>query len=254
VLDASSLVSTFGLAGLIVIVFAETGLLVGFFLPGDSLLFLAGAYCASRAADQPHLSIGPVLLGVAVAAVAGAQTGYLIGRRAGPYLAQRPDSRFFKREHLDRTREFLDRYGHGKALVLARFVPVVRTFMNPVAGAVGVPIRTFTIFNIIGGLGWSLGVTLLGYALGRSIPIDHYIIPITVVIVLLSAIPVVREHRRQTRRRATAAPSGAAGSTAPEPSAVAEPTDEAGRTVASWDTDSHEPGRYDRPPSRPPAY
>ncbi|WP_445548418.1 MULTISPECIES: DedA family protein [unclassified Frankia] len=200
ILDPASLASTFGLAGLTVIVFAETGLLLGFFLPGDSLLFLAGAYSTTRTtAGQPHFHIGSVLAGVAVAALVGAQTGYLLGRRAGPVLFNRPDSRLFKQENVERTQEFLDRYGYGKAIILARFVPVIRTFMNPVAGVVGVPARAFTLFNVAGGLIWSLGVTLLGYTLGRSISIDRYIIPITLLIVVVSAVPVVREYRRQTR-------------------------------------------------------
>ncbi|OHV31755.1 MULTISPECIES: DedA family protein [Pseudofrankia] len=194
VLDPASLASAFGLTGLILVIFAETGLLIGFFLPGDSLLFLAGAYSATAAGgDRPHFHIGAVLLGVAVAALLGAQTGYLIGRRTGPRLFNRPDSRLFKQENVARAQEFLERYGYGKSIILARFVPIVRTFMNPVAGVIGVPARTFLIYNIVGGLVWSLGVTLLGYSLGRSIPIDHYIIPVTLVIVLLSAIPVLKE-------------------------------------------------------------
>jgi membrane-associated protein len=213
VLDPASLANSVGLAGLIAIVFAETGLLIGFFLPGDSLLFLAGAYSATdAAAGSPHFNLPWVLLGVATAALVGAQTGYLIGRRIGPVLFDRPDSRLFKRSNVERTREVLDKYGYGKAIVLARFIPVVRTFMNPVAGVIGVPARVFTLFNVLGGLLWSLGVTLLGYALGRSVSIDHYIIPITVVIVLLSAIPVAHEYRRRKREQAASRPSAAGAS------------------------------------------
>ncbi|MBL7492187.1 VTT domain-containing protein [Frankia sp. AgB1.9] len=198
VLDPASLTATFGLTGLILVVFAETGLLIGFFLPGDSLLFLAGAYSATAATgDQPHFQLGAVLAGVAVAAILGAQVGYLIGRRTGPRLFNRPNSRLFKQENVLRAQEFLERYGYGKSIILARFVPIVRTFMNPVAGVVGVPARTFLVYNVIGGLVWSLGVTLLGYALGRAIPIDRYIIPVTLLIVLLSAIPVLREFAKR---------------------------------------------------------
>lgn len=200
-LDPASLVSTFGTLGLIAIVFAETGLLVGFFLPGDSLLFLAGAYSAtSPGSGEPHLSLGPVLVGVSAAALLGAQTGYLVGRRAGPVLFDKADSRFFKRQNVERAHEVLHRYGEGKAIVLARFIPVVRTFMNPVCGVLQIPVRVFTLWNVVGGLVWSLGVTLLGYALGRSVHIDRYIIPVTVLIVALSAIPVLREIRRRRRR------------------------------------------------------
>ncbi len=197
-LDASSLVSTFGTAGIIAVIFAETGLLVGFFLPGDSLLFLAGAFCATDVGSgNPHLSLGPVLAGVSVAAVLGAQTGYLIGRHVGPVLFDRPNSRMFRRENVDRAHEVLERYGVGKAIVLARFIPVVRTFMNPVVGVTGVGFAVFAVWNAVGGLLWALGVTLLGYALGSSIHIDAYIIPITVGIVVASAVPVVLEYRRQ---------------------------------------------------------
>ncbi|WP_131774066.1 DedA family protein, partial [Protofrankia symbiont of Coriaria myrtifolia] len=156
VFDPASLTSSFGLVGLILIVFAETGLLVGFFLPGDSLLFFAGAYSATTAtADHPRFHIGQVLPGVIAAALLGAQTGYLIGRRAGVNLFDRPDSRLFKRDNVERANAFLDRYGYEKPIILACFVPVVRTFMNPAAGVVGVPARTFTVYNIVGGLVWA---------------------------------------------------------------------------------------------------
>ncbi|MCK9896838.1 DedA family protein [Frankia sp. AgB32] len=210
VLDPSSIASSVGLLGLMVVVFAETGLFVGFFLPGDSLLFLAGALCAAGSASSgPHLHLGAVLPGVVLAAIAGAQTGYLIGRRAGPRLFDRPDSRLFRREYVERAREVLDRYGFGRAVVLARFVPVVRTFMNPLAGVVGIPARLFTAYNMLGGVLWAAGVTLLGYALGQTIPIERYMIPISLAIVALSAIPVVREyrgHRRGGHRRGDAPP------------------------------------------------
>lgn len=215
ILSAKDLISTFGVAGLIAIIFAETGLLIGFFLPGDSLLFLAGAFCATDATSgDPHLSLGPVLAGVAAAALIGAQTGYLIGRRGGPLLFDRPNSRLFKRENVDRAHEVLERYGAGKAIVLARFIPVVRTFMNPVVGAVGVAPRTFTFWNVVGGLPWSIGVTLLGYWLGQAVHIDKYIIPVTLVIILLSAIPVLLEVRKQRRAGGSggpATPDGPAG-------------------------------------------
>ncbi|MGF7235730.1 MAG: DedA family protein [Frankia sp.] len=211
VLSAKDLISTFGVAGLVAIVFAETGLLIGFFLPGDSLLFLAGAFCATDATSgDPHLSLGPVLAGVAAAALVGAQTGYLIGRRGGSVLFDRPNSRLFKRENVDRAHEVLEQYGAGKAIVLARFIPVVRTFMNPVVGAVGVAPRTFTFWNVVGGLPWSIGVTLLGYWLGQAVHIDKYIIPVTLVIILVSAIPVLLEVRKQRRAGAARGPSRAA--------------------------------------------
>ncbi|WP_041939313.1 MULTISPECIES: DedA family protein [Frankia] len=213
ILDPSSIVSSVGVFGLMVVIFAETGLFVGFFLPGDSLLFLAGAFCAGdAAASGPHLHLPAVLLGACVAAVAGAQTGYLIGRRAGPRLFERPNSRFFRQEYVERARGVLDRYGFGKAVVLARFVPVVRTFLNPLAGVVRMPVRVFTTFNLIGGVLWAAGVTLLGYALGRTIPIERYMIPISLLIVLVSAIPVLREYRAHRRARPGQAPGGVTSS------------------------------------------
>ena len=211
-LDPASLVSAFGLIGVILIVFAETGLLIGFFFPGDSLLFLAGAYAATDAnSGEPHLPLGWLLLGVAIAAIVGAQVGYLIGRKAGPALFDKPESRFFKPAHVERAHEVLHRYGEGKAILLARFIPIVRTFMNPVCGVAEVPVRVFTIWNVIGGLVWSLGVTLLGYALGKSVHIDRYIIPVTIGIVALSVIPIAleaRKHRRKQRAQAAAGPQG----------------------------------------------
>ncbi|KJE21886.1 putative membrane-associated protein [Frankia torreyi] len=213
ILDPSSIVSSVGLLGLMVVIFAETGLFVGFFLPGDSLLFLAGAFCAGdAAASGPHLHLPTVLLGTCVAAVAGAQTGYLVGRRAGPRLFDRPNSRFFRQEYVEQARGVLDKYGFGKAVLLARFVPVVRTFLNPLAGVVRMPVRVFTTFNLIGGLLWAAGVTLLGYALGQTIPIERYMIPVSLVIVVLSAIPVLREYRAHRRARTGQAPGGVTSS------------------------------------------
>gem|GEM_PF-85228 len=209
ILSASSIVSTFGTIGLIAIVFAETGLLIGFFLPGDSLLFLAGAYCATKAGgDQPHLNLAAVLVGVIVAAIVGAQTGYLIGRKAGPRLFDRPNSRIFKRQNVEKAHEVLQKYGETRAIIFARFIPVVRTFMNPVVGTIRTDVRTFTIANVVGGVIWAAGVTLLGYALGGAVHIDKYIIPVTVVIVALSAIPILLEYRKQ-RREAAAHPAAA---------------------------------------------
>lgn len=207
VLDAKDLIASWGTVGLVLIIFAETGLLFGFFFPGDTVLFLAGAFAASSKAGDPHISLGPLLVGVAIAAIAGAQVGYLIGRKAGPVLFDRPRSRFFNPKNVDRAHEVLHRYGEWKAIFLARFIPVVRTFMNPVCGVAEVPVRIFTIWNVIGGLVWTIGVTMLGYALGSKISIDKYIIPITLVIVVLSVIPILLEARKNRTRAAVAAPN-----------------------------------------------
>jgi membrane-associated protein len=196
-LNPGDLITHYGTWGLAIIVFAETGLLIGFFLPGDSLLFLAGAYSAASATAKVHLNLGVVLIAVILAALVGSQTGYLIGRKAGPALFNRPDSRLFKQRNVVRAQEALEQYGTGKALLISRFVPVVRTLINPVAGVLAVPARTFTAFNLLGGVAWAGGVTLLGYWLGSAINIDHYILPITAGVILLSAIPLALEYRKQ---------------------------------------------------------
>jgi membrane-associated protein len=192
-LDPSSLLSGLGALGVFLVLFAETGLLIGFFLPGDSLLFTAGLLCTTGASATVHLSLPAVLVAAATGALTGAQVGYWIGRRVGPRLLDRPD-RPGLQQAVARARAALARYGTGKALVLARFIPLVRTVINPLAGTVGVPTRTFTMWQVLGGLGWSLGVTLAGYALGSRIPnIDHYLLPIVAVIIAVSLIPVALE-------------------------------------------------------------
>lgn len=222
-LGASHLIATYGTLGVVAIIFAETGLLVGFFLPGDSLLVLAGAYAATHRPGQPHLPLVPLLLGVALAAIAGGQVGYLIGRRAGPALFERRDSRFFRREYVERTRVVLERYGEVKAVLLARVIPIVRTFINPVVGVVRMPAHSFAVANVVGGAVWSLGVTLAGYALGSAIHIDTYILPITAVVVVVSLVPVVREGARHRRRVVAARAAGAAADRLGEQEPVAGP-------------------------------
>lgn len=198
-LSPDYLVSTFGLAGIIFIIFAETGLLIGFFFPGDSLLFLAGAYAATSKPGVPHLALVPLLIGVALAAVLGGQVGYLIGRFAGERLFSNPKSRIMKPKYIKQTRNVLERYGETKAVILARVIPIVRTFISPVVGAIEMPLHKFVVANVVGGLAWSLGVTLLGFALGSAINIDKYILPITAVIIIASVIPLIVEYRKQRR-------------------------------------------------------
>jgi membrane-associated protein len=206
VLDPNSLLSSFGAIGILVVLFAETGLLVGFFLPGDSLLFTAGLFTTTSAKSAVHLSLAWVLLAAGVGALLGAQTGYLIGRRGGPALLAKVKNPKLH-EAVERSGEMLEKYGYGKAIVLARFIPLVRTVLNPMAGALGVPARVFTVWQVVGGLVWSLGVTVAGNALGSSIPnIDHYLLPIIAVVVVLSLVPVALEIRRARRAPAKAAP------------------------------------------------
>lgn len=187
-MDPKSLLEAAGTLGLVAIVFAESGLLIGFFLPGDSLLFTAGLL-----ASRGFFSLPVILVGSFVAAVAGDQVGYIIGRRAGPALFKRPNSRFFSQKNLERARIYFETQG-PKTVVLARFLPVVRTFTPVVAGVGRMPYRTFVIYNVVGGFLWAVGLTTLGYVLGAKIPdIDRYLLPTVLVIGAVSFLPVARE-------------------------------------------------------------
>lgn len=200
-LDPELLISTFGVLGILVLVFAESGLLVGFFLPGDSLLFTAGLLVSQHTVI--HLPLWQLCLLIAVAAVAGDQTGYATGRRLGPLLFRRPNSRLFNRDNLVRAQRFFERHG-GHALILARFVPVVRTFTPIVAGASHMHYRTFIIYNVIGGIGWGTGVTALGYFLGQVPFVRDHIELLLIGIVAVSVAPLAAgwlRHRRRTDRR-----------------------------------------------------
>ncbi|CAG7640686.1 DedA family protein [Actinacidiphila bryophytorum] len=209
VLDATSLLSSFGAVGIAVVMFAETGLLIGFFLPGDSLLFTAGLLSVSGASDVVHLSLWQVLVAALAGALLGAQTGYAIGRRGGPALLARTRSRKIH-QGTQRAGELLERYGHAKAVVLARFVPVVRTVLNPLAGALGVPAGTFTLWQVAGGTVWSVGLVLGGYGLGSSVPhVDTYLLPIVALIVVLSLAPLAMEVVRSRRAAAAGNSEGA---------------------------------------------
>ncbi|MEU1087753.1 DedA family protein [Streptomyces sp. NPDC005576] len=204
VLDAGSLLSAFGAIGIAVVLFAETGLLVGFFLPGDSLLFTAGLLAAPGIHGPVHLSLPQVLCAAVAGALLGAQAGYLLGRRAGRALLTRSSSRKLH-EGAERAEELLDRYGHAKAIVLARFVPIVRTVLNPLAGALNVPARVFTLWQIVGGMVWTAGLVLAGYGLGSSVPnVDRYLLPIVALVVLVSLTPLAVE---VIRRRGSGKPT-----------------------------------------------
>ncbi len=195
-LHPDRLIEAFGTIGLFAVVFAESGLLFGFFLPGDSLLFTAGVFAA-----RGDLNLGIILVGVVVAAIAGDQVGYAFGRRVGPALFRRPDSRFFRREHVEKAQAYFERYG-VKTIVLARFVPIVRTFAPIVAGVGAMNYRTFVTYNVLGGLLWGVGVTMLGFLLGEAIDIDRYLLPVIGVIILVSLLPVVREVYKARREMA----------------------------------------------------
>lgn len=179
------------------IIFAECGLLIGFFLPGDSLLFMVGLFVASGVIDMP-IALACLLL--TIAAVVGNLTGYWIGYRAGPSLFSRTESRFFRQEYVDKTHAFFDKYG-PRAIVLARFVPIVRTFITAMAGIGRMNLRTYAIYSTIGGVIWATGVTLMGYYLGNIPFVKNNLELMLIGIVALSIIPIGIEtfrHKRQT--------------------------------------------------------
>ncbi|MEV0006227.1 VTT domain-containing protein [Micromonospora sp. NPDC050980] len=202
VIDPEWLISTFGLIGILAIIFAESGVLIGLFLPGDSLLFTAGLLVADgRYLHQP---LWLVCLLVAVAAIAGDQVGYLFGKRVGPSLFRRPNSRLFKQENVQRANAFFARYG-ARSILLARFVPIVRTFTPVVAGVSRMHYRTFVTYNILGGALWGTGVTVLGYFLGQIAFVKSNIEFILIAIVLVSVVPIGIQFLRSRRHAATPA-------------------------------------------------
>ena len=180
------LVAEAGLVGLALIIFSETGLLVGFFLPGDSLLISAGLFSAGG-----HLPIWPMVWILTAAAIIGDATGYFIGKKLGTSLYNREDSIFFKRKHIEHTREFYEKHG-GKTIILARFIPIVRTFAPTVAGVAGMKYRSFVIYNVLGAFIWIWSLLFAGYFLGRTFPkINDHIHTVVVVVVILSVLPIV---------------------------------------------------------------
>ena len=201
-LDPENLVDKGGLVLIFAIIFAESGLLIGFFLPGDSLLFTAGFFASGPDSipEELHLSLMPLLIGCFLAAVIGDQVGYLFGKRVGPALFRRPDSRFFKQENVDKAQAFFDKHG-SKTIVLARFVPIVRTFTPIVAGVSNMKYRTFVIFNIVGGALWAIGVTLLGYFLGQIDVVEENLEVAILAIVAISVMPMVIEIVKARREK-----------------------------------------------------
>lgn len=186
-----------GLFVLAAIVFAESGLLVGFFLPGDSLLFIAG-FLASEAGKNVLPPIPLVIIVTVIAAIAGDQVGYWFGKKVGPALFDRPKSKLFNPSHVVRAHTFLEKYGN-RTIVLARFVPIVRTFAPVVAGVGGMEYKTFIKYNVLGGIGWGAGVPLLGFLLGRVDVVKDHIEIAILAVVFISLLPVVFEyisHRR----------------------------------------------------------
>ena len=218
-LSPESLLQAAGLWALWIVIFAETGLLIGFFLPGDTILFLAGVASSQLATEVVgfKLPIVPLLIVTPICAIAGAQLGHYLGRRYGTRMFNRPNSRVFKRQYVEKTEEVFARFGAAKAIVLARFIPIVRTFLNPVAGILHITPSRFLIWNIVGGLIWCDGILLVGHLLAKQITdhiapgqIDNYLLPVIVVIALIAAIPLfidLIQKRRERRRVKTDADS-----------------------------------------------
>lgn len=213
--------SPYGELVLWAIIFAETGLLIGFFLPGDSLLFTAGIL-----AGQGKLDLAMVVIGSFVFAVLGDQTGYTIGKRLGPRLFSKPDSRIFQQEYVERTKAFFEKHG-PKTIVIARFVPVVRTFAPTLAGVGEMPRKTFFFYNVIGAFLWAVGLTLLGYALGDVIgdDIDTYLLPLIALIIFISLIPPFIEWRKARKVDQPGATPEAAAAEQAELEEILDPED-----------------------------
>jgi membrane-associated protein len=180
------------------IIFAECGLLIGFFLPGDSLLFVTGLFIAQGFISM-NIWLGAILL--TIAAIVGNAVGYWIGKKAGPALFRKPDSKLFKREYVEKTGHFFEKYG-ARAIVMARFVPIVRTFITAMAGMGGMNFRRFITFSAIGGVIWAGGVTILGYFLGNIPFVEKNIELILLLVVVISVIPIVMEWIKHRRQRA----------------------------------------------------
>ena len=223
-LDAKSLISSLGAIGLMAIIFAETGLLVGFFFPGDSLLILAGVAASGAASsvlgEGARLPIVALLIGTPIAAVAGAQLGHLIGAKVGPRLFDKPESKIFRREYVVKAEEYFAKFGPGKAVVLARFMPIVRTFLNPVAGTLKMPARTFFVWNLVGGVLWTESMLLIGYFFGDALApvIDKYLIPAMLLIILISVSPILVEVLRERKKKR----AGGGAVTAPQDAEAAQ--------------------------------
>lgn len=204
--DAKSIVADLGLIGILAILFAETGLLIGLAFPGDSLLFIAGLAASGSAAallDGVQLSPLALFIGAPIAAITGSQIGHFIGAKYGRKLFDRKEGRFFTQARVASTEKWLLKYGIGKAIILARFVPFIRTLINPMCGVVGIPARKFFIWNVIGAIIWTDGVIALGYVLGNKLEgsVDKYLLPIIGLIVLASLAPIVMEVIREMRTK-----------------------------------------------------
>jgi membrane-associated protein len=204
--DANSIVTDLGLIGILLILFAETGLLIGLAFPGDSLLFIAGIAASATGAALLNGNQLPTLelfIFAPIAAITGSFVGRWFGEKYGRKLFDRPDGRFFTQARVVQTEKWLAKYGIGKALLLARFIPFVRTLINPVVGIIGIPTKVFIFWNILGAIVWTDGILLLGYLLGEKIEgsIDKYLLPIIGLIIALSLLPILFEFYRERKRK-----------------------------------------------------
>ena len=193
------IVGTLGAVGVLAVLFIETGLLVGLVLPGDSMLFLAGVAASgtANAAVGVQLPLNLLLIGAPIATFAGSQVGYFIGRKLGPKIFSRPDGKYFNQKRVEQTEKWLLRYGVGKALFLSRFIPIVRTLINPMCGVARIDTKKFAIANALSATIWGAGFVYLGYFLGETLSekVESYLVPITIVIMILSLFPLLL-HRR----------------------------------------------------------
>ena len=204
--DANSIVTDLGLIGILLILFAETGLLIGLAFPGDSLLFIAGIAASATGAALLNGNQLPTLelfILAPIAAITGSFVGRWFGEKYGRKLFDRPDGRFFTQARVVQTEKWLAKYGIGKALLLARFIPFVRTLINPVVGIIGIPTKVFIFWNILGAIVWTDGILLLGYLLGEKIEgsIDKYLLPIIGLIIAVSLLPILFEFYRERKRK-----------------------------------------------------
>ena len=204
--DAHSIVTDLGLIGILAIIFAETGLLSGLAFPGDSLLFIAGIAASGTGAallNGNQLPAAELFIGAPIAAITGSMVGRWFGAKYGRKLFDRQDGRFFTQARVVQTEKWLAKYGVGKALLLARFIPFVRTLINPIVGIINIPNRVFIFWNVLGAIIWTDGILFLGYILGEKIEgsVDKYLLPIIGLIILLSLLPIFFELYRERKRK-----------------------------------------------------
>jgi membrane-associated protein len=204
--DAHSIVGDLGLIGVLAIIFAETALLVGLAFPGDSLLFVAGVAASGSGAailGGAHLKTLPLFIGAPISAIIGAQVGHMLGAIFGRKLFDRPDGRIFNQQRVASTEKWLIKYGVGRALILTRFVPIIRTLINPMAGVVRIPAKKFFLWNVVGGVIWTEIVIGAGFVLGEKLKgsVDKYLLPVVALIIVISFIPVAIEFFREWSSR-----------------------------------------------------